>query len=289
MAVCLTTFKNHKRLAVLLKSRTILPGFGLSFGISLFTLSLLVLIPFAMLIYSTAGMGWAKFWETISHAQVLAAIYLTLKMSFFAVLTNLVFGTMTAWVLVRYQFLGRSVVNALVDLPFALPTAVTGIALATLYAPSGWLGRWFDFKIAFTPLGIWLALVVVSFPFIVRAVQPVLEDLSPELEEAAATLGAGHLTIFRRVVLPELMPALLTGSGMAFARATGEYGSVVFIAGSIPYVSEILPVIIMAKLELFDVAGASAVALFMLLISFVILFVFNITQWFFSKRLGAKV
>ncbi len=289
MAVCLTTFKNHKRLAVLLKSRTILPGFGLSFGISLFTLSLLVLIPFAMLIYSTAGMGWAKFWETISHAQVLAAIYLTLKMSFFAVLTNLVFGTMTAWVLVRYQFFGRSVVNALVDLPFALPTAVTGIALATLYAPSGWLGRWFDFKIAFTPLGIWLALVVVSFPFIVRAVQPVLEDLSPELEEAAATLGAGHLTIFRRVVLPELMPALLTGSGMAFARATGEYGSVVFIAGSIPYVSEILPVIITAKLELFDVAGASAVALFMLLISFVILFVFNITQWFFSKRLGAKV
>ncbi len=289
MAVCLTTFKNHKRLTVLLKSRTILPGFGLSFGISLFTLSLLVLIPFAMLIYSTAGMGWAKFWETISHAQVLAAIYLTLKMSFFAVLTNLVFGTMTAWVLVRYQFFGRSVVNALVDLPFALPTAVTGIALATLYAPSGWLGRWFDFKIAFTPLGIWLALVVVSFPFIVRAVQPVLEDLSSELEEAAATLGAGHLTIFRRVVLPELMPALLTGSGMAFARATGEYGSVVFIAGSIPYVSEILPVIITAKLELFDVAGASAVALFMLLISFVILFVFNITQWFFSKRLGAKV
>ncbi|NOL50911.1 sulfate ABC transporter permease subunit CysT [Pelistega suis] len=274
---------------MLLKSRTILPGFGLSFGISLFTLSLLVLIPFAMLIYHTAGMGWSKFWETISHAQVLAAIYLTLKMSFFAVLTNLVFGTMTAWVLVRYQFFGRSVVNALVDLPFALPTAVTGIALATLYAPSGWLGRWFDFKIAFTPLGIWLALVVVSFPFIVRAVQPVLEDLSPELEEAAATLGAGHLTIFRRVVLPELIPALLTGSGMAFARATGEYGSVVFIAGSIPYVSEILPVIITAKLELFDVAGASAVALFMLLISFVILFVFNITQWFFSKRLGAKV
>lgn len=289
MAVCLTRFKNHKRLAVLLKSRTILPGFGLSFGISLFTLSLLVLIPFAMLIYSTAGMGWAKFWETISHAQVLAAIYLTLKMSFFAVLTNLVFGTMTAWVLVRYQFFGRSVVNALVDLPFALPTAVTGIALATLYAPNGWLGRWFDFKIAFTPLGIWLALVVVSFPFIVRAVQPVLEDLSPELEEAAATLGAGHLIIFRRVVLPELMPALLTGAGMAFARATGEYGSVVFIAGSIPYVSEILPVIITAKLEMFDIAGASAVALFMLLISFVILFVFNSAQWFFSKRLGAKV
>ncbi|MDY3330999.1 MAG: sulfate ABC transporter permease subunit CysT [Pelistega sp.] len=274
---------------MLLKSRTILPGFGLSFGISLFTLSLLVLIPFVMLVYSTADMGLATFWATISHDQVLAAIYLTLKMSLLAVLTNLVFGTMIAWVLVRYQFRGRSIVNALVDLPFALPTAVTGIALATLYAPNGWLGRWFDFKIAFTPIGIWLALVVVSLPFIVRAVQPVLEDLSPELEEAAATLGAGQWTIFRRVVLPELMPALLTGAGMAFARATGEYGSVVFIAGSIPYVSEILPVIITAKLEMFDVAGASAVALFMLVISFVILFVFNAAQWFYSKRLGAKV
>ncbi|WP_343042949.1 sulfate ABC transporter permease subunit CysT [Pelistega europaea] len=274
---------------MLLKARTILPGFGLSFGISLFSLSLLVLVPFAMLVYSTAGMGVQAFFDTINQPQVVAAILLTLKMSFLAVLTNLIFGTMIAWVLVRYQFWGRGLINAVVDLPFALPTAVTGIALATLYAPNGWLGRWFPFKIAFTSIGIWIALVVVSLPFIVRAVQPVLDDLSTELEEAAATLGARQWQIFYRVILPELLPALLMGAGMAFARATGEYGSVIFIAGNIPNVSEILPVIITAKLEMFDVAGASAVALFMLLISFVILFVFNLAQWFFSKRLGAKV
>ena len=242
-----------------------------------------------MLVYSTAGMGVQAFFDTINQPQVVAAILLTLKMSFLAVLTNLIFGTMIAWVLVRYQFWGRGLINAVVDLPFALPTAVTGIALATLYAPNGWLGRWFPFKIAFTPIGIWIALVVVSLPFIVRAVQPVLDDLSTELEEAAATLGARQWQIFYRVILPELLPALLMGAGMAFARATGEYGSVIFIAGNIPNVSEILPVIITAKLEMFDVAGASAVALFMLLISFVILFVFNLAQWFFSKRLGAKV
>lgn len=274
---------------MLLKSRAILPGFGLSFGISLFSLSLLVLLPFAMLVYATAGMGLDSFWETICQPQVVAAISLTLKMSALAVLTNVIFGTMIAWVLVRYRFIGRGVINAIVDLPFALPTAVTGIALATLYAPQGWLGQWFPFKIAFTPIGIWIALVVVSLPFIVRAVQPVLEDLSTELEEAAATLGASSLQIFYRVILPELYPALLMGAGMAFARATGEYGSVIFIAGNIPNVSEILPVIITAKLEMFDTAGASAIALFMLIISFVILFVFNVLQWFFSKRLGAKV
>ena len=196
---------------------------------------------------------------------------------------------MIAWVITRYRFPGRSLINALVDLPFALPTAVTGIALATLYAPNGWLGRWFDTKIAFTPLGIWIALVVVSLPFVVRAVQPVIEELNAELEEAATTLGANPWTIFRRVVLPELAPALVMGSGMAFARATGEYGSVIFIAGNIPYVSEILPVIITGKLEMFDTAGASAVALFMLIISFVILFIFNSAQWALSKRLGARV
>ena len=196
-----------------------------------------------------------------------------------------------AWVLVRYEFPGKNLVNALVDLPFALPTAVTGIALATLYAPNGWLGRWFapfDIKIAFTPIGIWIALVFVSLPFIVRAVQPVLEELPAEYEEAAATLGAGRFTALRRVLLPEIMPALLTGSGMMFARATGEYGSVIFIAGNIPMVSEILPLIITGKLEQFDVQGASAVALFMLMISFVILFALNIGQWALSKRAGAK-
>lgn len=192
------------------------------------------------------------------------------------------FGTLVAWVLVRYEFPGKGLANALVDLPFALPTAVTGIALAALYAPNGWIGRFFEplgIKIAFTPVGIWIALVVVSLPFIVRAVQPVLEELSGEYEEAAATLGANRFTTFRRVLLPEITPALLTGAGMMFARATGEYGSVIFIAGSIPMISEILPLIITGKLEQFDAQGASAVALFMLLVSFVILFALNVLQW----------
>ena len=273
----------------LLKSPTIIPGFGISLGISIFTLSLLVVLPFAAIVYSTLGLGWSNFWTVILDDRVLSSILLTLKVSFAAVLVNVVFGTMIAWVITRYRFPGRSLINALVDLPFALPTAVTGIALATLYAPNGWLGRWFDTKIAFTPLGIWIALVVVSLPFVVRAVQPVIEELNAELEEAATTLGANPWTIFRRVVLPELAPALVMGSGMAFARATGEYGSVIFIAGNIPYVSEILPVIITGKLEMFDTAGASAVALFMLIISFVILFIFNSAQWALSKRLGVRV
>ena len=273
----------------LLKSPTIIPGFGISLGISIFTLSLLVVLPFAAIGYSTLGLGWSNFWTVILDDRVLSSILLTLKVSFAAVIVNVIFGTMIAWVITRYCFPGRSLINALVDLPFALPTAVTGIALATLYAPNGWIGRWFDSKIAFTPLGIWIALIVVSLPFVVRAVQPVIEELNAELEEAATTLGANHWTIFRRVVLPELAPALVMGSGMAFARATGEYGSVIFIAGNIPYVSEILPVIITGKLEMFDTAGASAVALFMLIISFVILFVFNSVQWALSKRLGARV
>ena len=273
----------------LLKSPTIIPGFGISLGISIFTLSLLVVLPFAAIGYSTLGLGWSNFWTVILDDRVLSSILLTLKVSFAAVIVNVIFGTMIAWVITRYCFPGRSLINALVDLPFALPTAVIGIALATLYAPNGWIGRWFDSKIAFTPLGIWIALIVVSLPFVVRAVQPIIEELNAELEEAATTLGANHWTIFRRVVLPELAPALVMGSGMAFARATGEHGSVIFIAGNIPYVSEILPVIITGKLEMFDTAGASAVALFMLIISFVILFVFNSVQWALSKRLGARV
>jgi len=207
-------------------------------------------------------------------------------------LTNIVCGTLVAWVLVRYEFPGKGLVNALVDLPFALPTAVTGIALATLYAPNGWIGRFFEplgIKIAFTPTGIWIALIVVSLPFIVRAVQPVLEELSGEYEEAAATLGASRWTTFRRVLLPEITPALLTGAGMMFARSTGEYGSVIFIAGNIPMVSEILPLIITGKLEQYDAQGASAVALFMLMISFVILLILNIMQWTLSRRSGARV
>ena len=275
----------------LLKTPSVLPGFNLSLGLTVLCLSLLVVLPFAMMAAKAGEIGWAAFWHTISEPNVLAAVWVSLRMSFYAMLTNIVFGTLVAWVLVRYEFPGKNLVNALVDLPFALPTAVTGIALATLYAPNGWLGRWFapfDIKIAFTPIGIWIALVFVSLPFIVRAVQPVLEELPAEYEEAAATLGAGRFTALRRVLLPEIMPALLTGSGMMFARATGEYGSVIFIAGNIPMVSEILPLIITGKLEQFDVQGASAVALFMLMISFVILFALNIGQWALSKRAGAK-
>ena len=275
----------------LLKTPSVLPGFGLSLGITVLCLSLLVVLPFAMMAVSAAQMGPSAFWQTITEPRVLAAVWLSLRMSFFAMLTNVFFGTLVAWVLVRYEFPFKNLVNALVDLPFALPTAVTGIALATLYAPNGWLGQWFEpfgMKIAFTPIGIWIALVFVSLPFIVRAVQPVLEELSGEYEEAAATLGANRLTTFRRVLLPEILPALLTGAGMMFARATGELGSVIFIAGNIPMVSEILPLIITGKLEQYDVQGASAVALFMLMISFVILFVLNISQWALSKRAGAK-
>ena len=272
----------------LLKQKSILPGFGLSLGISVFCLSLLVVLPFAALITVTAGMGWSAFVNTIADERVLAAVFLSLRLSFYATLTNVFFGTLVAWVLVRYEFPGKAIMNALVDLPFALPTAVTGIALATLYSPKGWLGQFFSQKIAFSPAGIFLALVVVSLPFIVRAVQPVLEELQPELEEAAASLGANRWTTFRRVILPELTPALLMGSGMMFARATGEYGSVIFIAGNIPMVSEILPVIITAKLEMFDIQGASAVALFMLIIAFVILFIINATQWRLSRRLEAR-
>lgn len=274
-----------------LRQRNVLPGFGLSMGITVLSLSLLVILPFAMMAYTTTQMGWTGFIDAISQAQVKAAIILSLKMSFYAMLTNMVFGTLVAWVLVRYDFFGKSVINALVDLPFALPTAVTGISLATLYAPNGLIGQFFDkvgIQVAFTPIGIWLALVVVSFPFIVRAVQPVLEELSVEYEEAAAVLGANRLTTFRTVILPELFPALLMGAGMMFARATGEYGSVIFIAGNIPMQSEILPLIIISKLEQFDVQGASAVALFMLLISFVILLTINIMQWKLSRRVGAR-
>ncbi len=272
----------------LLKSPSVLPGFSVSLGITVLCLSLLVVLPFAMMAAVSAQTGWQGLWQTVSEPRVLAAVWLTLKMSFLAMLANIVFGTLTAWVLVRYDFPGRKLADALVDLPFALPTAVTGIALATIYAPNGWLGRFFPFKIAFTPIGIWIALVFVSLPFIVRAVQPVLEELSGEYEEAAATLGANRLTVFRRVLLPEMMPALLTGAGMMFARATGEYGSVIFIAGNIPMQSEILPLIITGRLEQYDVQGASAVALFMLLISFAILMALNAAQWALGRRAGAK-
>lgn len=280
------------------KQRRIMPFFGLSLGVSVFALSLLVVLPFVMMILTTLGMGFGEIVSTIKEPQVFYAIKLSLSMAILATLTNLVFGTLIAWVLVRYDFWGKSLINALVDLPFALPTAVTGISLATLYAPTGLFGQVFaklgmattgePIRIAFTPIGIWLALVVVSFPFIVRAVQPVLAELSVEFEEASAVMGASRLTTFVKVILPEIAPAMLIGSGMMFARATGEYGSVIFIAGNIPMQSEILPLIIVSKLEQFDVAGASCVALFMLLVSLVVLFAINFAQWKLSSRLGAK-
>lgn len=280
------------------KKRRIMPFFGLSFGISVFTLSLLVVLPFAMMIFTTLSMSVPDIINTIKEPQVFHAIKLSLSMAILATLTNLVFGTLIAWVLVRYDFWGKSLINALVDLPFALPTAITGIALATLYAPNGLFGQIFTkigilltgepIRIAFTPIGIWLALVVVSFPFIVRAVAPVLAQLPVEFEEVASVMGANRLTVFWRVILPEIAPAMLIGTGMMFARATGEYGSVIFIAGNIPMQSEILPLMIVSKLEQFDVAGASCVALFMLLVSLVVLFAINFAQWKLSARLGAK-
>lgn len=271
------------------KKRHIMPFFNLSLGISVLALSLLVLLPFVAMIFTTMDLGLAGFWQVVNEPRVKSAIGLTLKVSLYATLTNLVFGTLIAWVLVRYDFFGKSLMNALVDLPFALPTAVMGISLATLYAPNGLIGQFFtplDIKIAFTPIGIWLALVVVSMPFVIRAVQPVLSELSVAYEEASAVLGAGRLTTFVKVVLPQLFPALLMGTGMMFARATGEYGSVIFIAGNLPMKSEILPLIIIGKLEGYDVIGASAVALFMLLVSFVILFGINALQWLLTRRLG---
>lgn len=280
------------------KQRRIMPFFGLSMGISIFALSLLVVLPFVMMILTTLQMGMDDIISTIKEPQVFHAIKLSLSMAALATLTNLIFGTLIAWVLVRYDFWGRSFINALVDLPFALPTAVTGIALATLYAPNGLFGQIFaklgtaltkePIHIAFTPIGIWLALVVVSFPFIVRAVQPVLAELSVEFEEASAVMGANRRTTFIKVILPEIAPAMLIGAGMMFARTTGEYGSVIFIAGNIPMKSEILPLIIVSKLEQFDVAGASCVALFMLIVSLLVLFAINFAQWKLSARLGAK-
>lgn len=274
------------------KKRHIMPFFHLSLGISVFALSLLVFLPLAALVLTAGELGLSGLIDVINDARVRHAMYLTLKVSLLATITNLIFGTLIAWVLVRYDFWGKTLMNALVDLPFALPTAVMGISLATLYAPNGLIGRWFmlaNVQIAFTPLGIWLALIVVSLPFIVRAVQPVLEELSPEYAEAAATLGASRPTIFWRVILPQLYPALLMGAGMMFARATGEYGSVIFIAGNLPMKSEILPLIIIGKLDGYDVQGAAAVALFMLLISFAVLLVINMLQWAFAKRMGGDV
>lgn len=270
---------------------SVLPGFRLSFGITLFWLALIVLLPFAALVYSTIGMGWDGFAAAVGSPRVLASIRLSFATAGLSALINLVFGFLVAWVLVRYPFPGKRLVDALVDLPFALPTAVAGIALTTLYAPNGWIGQYLaplGIKVSFTPLGIIVALTFIGLPFVVRTVQPVLEDLEKELEEAATCLGASRWDIFRRVIFPATLPSLITGGTMAFARATGEYGSVIFIAGNIPMVSEIAPLIIVSKLDQFDQQGATAVALVMLGISFVFLLAINLIQWWAARRHGAR-
>ena len=271
------------------KQHSVLPGFNLALGFTLLYLSLIVLIPLSAAFIRTTALTLPEFWNAVTTPRVVASYRLTFGASFAAALVNAVFGLLVAWVLVRYRFPGKKFVDALVDLPFALPTAVAGIALTALYAGNGWIGQYFEaigIKIAFTPLGVFVALTFIGLPFVVRTVQPVLEDLESELEEAAATLGANRLQTFGRVIFPTLFPALLTGFALAFARAIGEYGSVIFIAGNMPMVSEITPLLIITKLEQYDYAGATALAVVMLVISFVMLLIINLLQWW--SRRGAS-
>jgi sulfate/thiosulfate transport system permease protein len=268
------------------KKRSLLPGFGLAMGWTIFYLCLIILIPLSMILVKSASLGWLGFWRAVTAPRALAAYRISLEASFIAALINAVFGLIVAWVLVRYRFPGRRIFDGLVDLPFALPTAVAGIVLTTMYSEHGWIGSRLaavGIKVAYTPLGIVVALTFIGLPFVVRTVQPVLQEIDVEVEEAARSLGAGLWQTFRRVLLPELLPAWLTGITMAFARALGEYGSVVFIAGNMPMRTEITPLLVMIKLDQFDYAGASAIALAFLLISFALLLVINAMQ----RRLGA--
>jgi len=270
----------------LLKRHTVLPGFDLALGFALLYLGLIVLLPLSAVFLKTFTLSWSGFWDAVSSPRVVASYQLTFGASLAAALINAVFGLLVAWVLVRYPFPFKRVVDALVDLPFALPTAVAGIALTALYAQNGWIGSWLPFKVAFTPTGVFVALTFIGLPFVVRTVQPVLEDLQKELEEAAATLGASRAQTFRLVILPTLTPALLTGFALAFARALGEYGSVIFIAGNMPMVSEITPLLIITKLEQYDYAGATAIAVVMLTIAFVLLLGINLIQAWARQRQG---
>ena len=271
------------------RGHTVLPGFGLALGFTVFYLALVVLVPLSTLFWKSSSLGWSALWTTVTAPRVVASYKLTFGASLVAAAVNAVFGMVVTWVLVRYRFPGRRLMDALVDFPFALPTAVAGIALTTLYAPNGWLGAPLErigIKAAFTPLGITLALTFIGLPFVVRTLQPVLESLDPEVEEAAASLGASRFQTIFRIVLPALFPAWLTGFALAFARALGEYGSVVFIAGNMPMKTEITPLLIITKLEQYDYAGATAIAAVTLLVSFVLLLALNRLQsW--SLRLGA--
>ena len=271
------------------KTFRVLPGFNLTLGYTLGYLSLIVLIPLAAVFLKTAELSFGEFWNVVTAPRVVASYKLSFGMSLLAAAINAVFGLMLAWALVRYSFPGKKLIDALVDLPFALPTAVAGISLTALYAKNGWLGQYLDvfgIKVAFTPLGVLVALVFIGLPFVVRTVQPILEDLDTELEEAATSLGARRWQTFRHVILPILLPALMTGFALAFARAVGEYGSVIFIAGNIPMVSEITPLMIITKLEQYDYTGATAIATVMLILSFILLLVINGLQAWTAKRTG---
>jgi sulfate/thiosulfate transport system permease protein len=270
----------------LLKRHTVLPGFDLALGFALLYLCLIVLVPLSAAFLKTFTLTWGQFLDATTTPRVMASYRLTFGASFLAALLNALFGLIIAWVLVRYEFPFKRLVDALVDLPFALPTAVAGIALTALWAQNGWIGQWLPFKVSFTPIGVWVALVFIGLPFVVRTLQPVLEDVNRELEEAAATLGATRWQTFTKVILPILTPALLTGFALAFARALGEYGSVIFIAGNMPMISEITPLLIITKLEQYDYAGATAIAVVMLVASFLMLLVINLLQAWSRKRQG---
>ena len=268
-------------------SKNILPGFNLTLGYALFYLSLIVLIPLSAVFIKTFTLTWPEFVAAVASPRVMASYKLTFGASLIAALINVVFGLLTAWVLTRYAFFGKKFIDAFVDFPFALPTAVAGIALSAIYSTNGWIGSLLEplgIKIAYTPLGVMVALTFIGLPFVVRTVQPVLEDLGAEVEEAAASLGANRWQVFYKIILPAIWPALLTGFALAFARAVGEYGSVIFIAGNMPFVSEITPLIIITKLEQYDYAGATAVASVMLVISFILLFAINGFQWWSNRR-----
>jgi sulfate/thiosulfate transport system permease protein len=271
-----------------LKFHRVLPGFGLSLGYTVIYLSLIVLIPLSALFLKATTISLSDFWKTVTNERVLASFKLTIYTSFIAAVVNVFLGTLIAWVLVKYEFFGKRIVDALVDLPFALPTAVAGIALTTIYSPKGWIGHYFDVigvRIAYTPIGIMIALTFIGLPFVVRSVQPVLQDLDHQFEEAASILGANSTQIFIKIILPAISPAIITGFALAFARALGEYGSVVFISGNMPMKTEIVPLLIITKLEQFNYAGAAAIATVMLAFSFILLFLINFWQWRTAKKL----